>query len=655
LELCILSAVKACFDVFLARHSSQTKIMPLFSRIRSGLYFVALLCVFSASFFPEVAAQPPPMGYNSYGCCGVNGAREEWLRKAYLYLETYGFKKAGYNYLNMDDGWAVGRNPDGTVQVGTNQFPNGLKPFIDEVHARGFKFGLYTTYGPITCGFFEGSEGHLEIDARTYAEWGVDYVKLEGCTGEYFIPDWNGGRRRAVETFAKALKDSGRKIFLNLTVFEFPGFSPWMLPLADSWRDTGDWKDGSWSDILHHMDAAITTPEYVGPGRYSDPDIIYKTYDPNTLKAHFGMYCILSYPLLLGGLFNQPWEIQILTNAEAIAVNQDPAVIQAAMISKQGTAEIYAKPLTSSTGLVRAVAILNRSTNVPVTVNFKWSEIGLPSGPATIRDIWQQTYCAISNDSFTVTVPTNMALFYKITPGVTRPINPGTNYLSDLNWLGGTFNNFTTNGVSVPEQGFPIIRDKNTASVWNPAASALKINGKTYKKGLGLFAHSHVEFFLGGIVRAFHAELGPDDVGFSGAPEIQFVIKADGRIVHDSGVMRFGSAAKVIDLNLTGVGVLTIDVINRRADQSFAAGFADVADAYFVVDEPFSLTSWGITNKQGSLKWQSANGGTYSVEASSNLLNWAPLATNLLSGGTTMQLSVPTVSTQGFFRVTRQR
>src|SRR5262245_23943168 len=85
----------------------------------------------------------PPMGYNSWYCCSTNGATEVWLRGAYRWLQTNGFQAAGYDHLLMDDGWAVNRNPDGTIQPGTNQFPQGIVPFINEVHTNGFKFGLY--------------------------------------------------------------------------------------------------------------------------------------------------------------------------------------------------------------------------------------------------------------------------------------------------------------------------------------------------------------------------------------------------------------------------------------------------------------------------------------------------------------------------------
>lgn len=259
-----------------------------------------------------------------------------------------GLDKLGYQYINLDDCWqASTRTDEGKLQPDPIRFPSGMKALGDYIHSKGLKFGIYSSAGFKTCQAFPASLGMETVDANTYAEWGVDYLKYDNCYTDYGPP------LKRYPPMAKALQSSGRDILYSLCEWGRSNPSAWAGDIAHSWRVTLDIRD-DWRSILTR--AAIDTPlwRYAGPGGWNDPDMLevgngkctYEEY-----KSHFSMWAMLKAPLIIGNdirVMNKDDEAyEILSNADVIAVNQDPLGWQSRRIwsdrSPKSDSDIWAR------------------------------------------------------------------------------------------------------------------------------------------------------------------------------------------------------------------------------------------------------------------------------------------------------------------------
>ena len=260
------------------------------------------------------------MGWNTWNkfACNIN---EELIKNTIDALNSSGLLEAGYKYINLDDCWQKSRDENGTIIPDYDAFPNGIKPLVDYAHSKGLLFGLYSDAGEYTCAGRPGSLGYEEIDAQTYAEWGVDYLKYDNCYNK---------KISSLERYPKmrdALNRTGRPIFYSLCQWGEEDIATWGKEVGNSWRTTGDIND-NWNSMLNIIDINDKSYQYAGPGGWNDPDMLKVGNEGMTIteyKTHFNLWAISKAPLLIGcDITKMKEEIKdILTNPEVIAVNQD--------------------------------------------------------------------------------------------------------------------------------------------------------------------------------------------------------------------------------------------------------------------------------------------------------------------------------------------
>jgi alpha-galactosidase len=355
---------------------------------RLGLCLALLAPV--AAVAGDGLALTPPMGWNSWNKFGCD-VSETLIKGAADALVASGMKDAGYQYVVIDDCWQVSRDGSGKIVIDEKRFPSGMKALADYVHSKGLKFGIYSDAGTKTCAGRPGTKGHEEIDARTYAEWGVDYLKFDWCSTE------GQDTRDAYGRMSRALRASGRPIVFSLC--EWGSTKPWLWAqgIGHLWRATGDiqdcWDCGrEWGGmgVTHIIDIMADLYPYAGPGHWNDPDMLEvgnTGLNPAENRAHFSFWALFAAPLMAGNDLQgmKPEVKEILTNAEVIAVDQDPLGMQGRKVWDNGPHEVWVKPLADGS---RAVILFNRGTESgPLTV--RWEDIGLfPQGAATVRDLW---------------------------------------------------------------------------------------------------------------------------------------------------------------------------------------------------------------------------------------------------------------------------
>jgi alpha-galactosidase len=322
-------------------------------------------------------APTPPMGWNSWNkfACDVN---EALIRRTADAMVESGMKDAGYGYVVIDDCWHGKRDSLGFIHPDPDRFPSGMKDLADYIHARGLKFGIYSDAGWQTCGGRPGSRGREYQDAMTYAQWGVDYLKYDWCNTEGLNAEG------AYLTMRNALRAAGRPIVFSLC--EWGNNKPWdwAKNVGHLWRTTGDiWacfdcvKDhGSWKSwgVMQILDMQEGLRVHAGPDRWNDPDMmeVGNGMSADEDRAHFSMWCMLAAPLIAGNdLMTMPKETRdILTNREAIAVNQDPLGIQGFRFGSENGVETWFKPMADGDW---AVCFLNRGLSIQ-SVSFPWKE-----------------------------------------------------------------------------------------------------------------------------------------------------------------------------------------------------------------------------------------------------------------------------------------
>jgi alpha-galactosidase len=385
-----------------------------------GAWFVLALVL--APVAPAAAegalALTPPMGWNSWNKFGCD-VSEKLMRETADTLVSTGMKDAGYQYLVIDDCWQVRRDDKGRIVVDPDRFPSGMKVLADYVHGKGLKFGVYSDAGTQTCGGRPGSKDHEVQDARTYAEWGVDYLKYDWCHTE------GQETRASYGLMSRALRATGRPIVFSLC--EWGSTKPWLWAqgVGQLWRATGDiqdcWDCGkSWGGmgVVHIIDIMADLHPYAGPGHWNDPDMLEvgnKGLNAVESRAHFSFWAILAAPLMAGNdLRNMSKEtLETLTNREVIAVDQDALGMQGRKVWDNGPQEVWMKPLQDGS---RAVILFNRGDEAgDVAVSFE--DIGLaPGGKALVRDLWKKADLGPSRGRFQAKVEPHGVVMVKVAP-----------------------------------------------------------------------------------------------------------------------------------------------------------------------------------------------------------------------------------------------
>jgi alpha-galactosidase len=300
-------------------------------------------------------------------------------------MVSNGMKDAGYVYVNIDDTWEGKRDAQGVLQP-NEKFPD-MKGLADYVHSKGLKIGIYSSPGPQTCAGFEGSYQHEEQDARTWAAWGIDYLKYDWCSAKTVYKEEE--MPAVYKKMGDALKASGRPIVFSLCQYGLRKVWEWGAASGGNlWRTTGDIEDVWKSMATIGFDKQTGLEQYAGPGHWNDPDMLEignGNMDEVEYKTHMSLWAMLAAPLIAGNdLRSMADEIkQVLTNREVIAIDQDKLGKQGFRVSKEGRTEVWAKPLA---GGDVAVALFNRGDKAELMIA-TWADLGL-NGKHVVRDVW---------------------------------------------------------------------------------------------------------------------------------------------------------------------------------------------------------------------------------------------------------------------------
>ena len=282
---------------------------------------LTFICLFNFLYcLDNGLGRTPQMGWSSWNKFGCK-INETLIRHTIDALNSSGLIELGYNYINLDDCWQKSRDSKGRILPDPKAFPNGIKPLVDYAHSKGLKFGLYSDAGLYTCERRRGSLNYEEIDAKTYAQWGVDYLKYDNCFNKG-LPSLN-----RYKIMGDALAKSGRNIFYSICNWGLDNVTSWGKKIGNSWRTTEDIKD-NWKSMIRIIDINNKYYEYASPGGWNDPDMLEVGNGGMSLdeyRVHFGLWAISKAPLIIGcNIINMTKEIKdILTNPEVIAINQD--------------------------------------------------------------------------------------------------------------------------------------------------------------------------------------------------------------------------------------------------------------------------------------------------------------------------------------------
>ncbi|MDI3417587.1 NPCBM/NEW2 domain-containing protein [Streptomyces luteolus] len=356
-------------------------------------------------------ARTPPMGWNSWNAVGCD-VDQKLITDTADAIAANGMKDVGYEYVNIDDCWSLKqRDTQGRLVADPQKFPQGMKWLADYVHDRGLKLGIYGDAGTATCAGYPGSLGHEKADARTFADWGIDYLKYDNCNNEG-LPAVD--RYRAM---GEALAEAGRPILFSIC--EWGANQPWNWGTSvggQMWRTTGDITD-DWDSVKSIIRKNLTLAEHAGPGHWNDPDMLQVGnggMSEREYRTHFGMWAMMAAPLLAGTDLAKASDttMELLLNRELVDVNQDRLGKQADVVAAEGGRYVLAKPLED--GSV-ALALYNEN-DYAATISTSAKDAGLPPAEEyTLRDLFTHTE-ARTTGTLRASVPAHGVVIHRVRP-----------------------------------------------------------------------------------------------------------------------------------------------------------------------------------------------------------------------------------------------
>lgn len=376
-------------------------------------------------------AQPyemPTMGWSSWNTFGVN-ISESIIKGQANAMVSKGLKGVGYTYINIDDGFFGGRDEEGHLLIHPQRFPNGLKPLVDYIHSKGLKAGIYSDAGYNTCGsMFNGDEAgigvglykHDQEDMDLYFKTlDFDFIKVDFCGGSY----WHNAdhlvlsEQERYTDIRKAMDNVGRDgLRLNVCRWAFPG--TWVHDVATSWRTTGD-INCSWNSVKGIIAENLYLSAYATEGHYNDMDMLEvgRGLTAEEDKTHFGMWCIMASPLLIGCNMTElnATTLNLLKNKELIALNQDPLALQAYVAQHQDSVYVLVKDIEELHSTCRAVAFYN-PTDTKRTTSLQFATVDL-GGDVQVRDLFRKKDAGVMTESMEVTVPAHGTCIYRLEAG----------------------------------------------------------------------------------------------------------------------------------------------------------------------------------------------------------------------------------------------
>ncbi|MFF5189217.1 ricin-type beta-trefoil lectin domain protein [Streptomyces sp. NPDC000345] len=394
-----------------------------------------------------------------------------------------GLPAAGYQYVNIDEGWWQGtRDSDGNITVDTSEWPGGMSAIADYIHSKGLKAGIYTDAGKDGCGYYyptgrpaapgSGSEGHYEQDMLQFSKWGFDFVKVDWCGGDAEGLDAATTYTAISDAVAKATATTGRPLTLSLCNWGYQNPWNWAPGLAPLYRTSTDiiyyGNKPSMTNLLSNFDQTLH-PTAQHTGYYNDPDMLMVGMDGFTAaqnRTHMNLWAVSGAPLLAGNdLTTMTTETaNILKNPEVIAVDQDPRGLQGVKVAEDGSGlQVYGKVL-AGTGK-RAVVLLNR-TSAAANITVRWSDLGLTNASATVRDLWARADVGSYSTSYTQSVPAGGSVMLTVTGGTEAS---GSTYSGTSGF----------SGVVAGATGTKIVDVAYTNTAATARTATLKVNGQT--------------------------------------------------------------------------------------------------------------------------------------------------------------------------------
>ncbi len=374
------------------------------------IFVISVLVLTSTALFGQEDNRPkvPIMGWSSWNHFHID-IDEQMIRGQADAMVSSGMQDAGYTFINIDDGYFGGRDSSGNLLPHPEKFPTGMKILAEYIHSKGLKAGIYSDAGNNTCASisqhdkFGKGVGLYGYDASDLTllllDWDYDFIKIDWCGGRGMKLD---DQQRYTE-IGKHIRSIRPDVLYNICRWKFPG--EWALDVADSWRISGDIRP-TFSSVMHILDLNTDLWEYSSAGHFNDMDMLQvgrgMTYDED--KTHFTMWCMLNSPLLAGNDLREMSQqtIEILTNKEVIALNQDSLAYQARKLATYGKQEIWAKPLGSLKSGIVAVVLLNRSGSSK-TIELDLKSVGIdPNAAFTMRNLWTKTNIPSENLTFEV-------------------------------------------------------------------------------------------------------------------------------------------------------------------------------------------------------------------------------------------------------------
>jgi alpha-galactosidase len=355
----------------------------------------------------------PPMGWNSWNKFAgkVDDASVREMADA---MVSSGMSKAGYIYINIDDTWEGGRDAAGNI-VSNRKFPD-MKALADYVHAKGLKIGIYSSPGPKTCAAYEGSFGHEVQDAKTFAAWGIDYLKYDLCSARTIYKSTPETLQALYQKMGEALQDAVRPIVYSLCQYGYGDVCNWGAKAGGNlWRTTDDIRD-NWASMDHIGFSQIAISQYTRPGHWNDPDMLEignGGMNADEYRTHMSLWSLLSAPLLAGNDLRSMSEEtkSILMNSEVIAVDQDPAAKPVQLLSQTNNIEVLMRRMQNGSVIV---GVFNRRDSVAQS-SFSWASVNL-GAPANlqVRDLWSHKQIPVTGDSYSAAVPAHGVILLKV-------------------------------------------------------------------------------------------------------------------------------------------------------------------------------------------------------------------------------------------------
>jgi alpha-galactosidase len=393
----------------------------------------------------DTLALTPHMGWNSW-YVWENNVTDQIMREAADAIVSSGMIDHGYQYVNIDDCWAIkpgsdnpdfkGEERDARGMINANRrFPD-MKSLTDYIHAKGLKAGIYTTPGPKTCAEFVGSWQHEELDVQRFVEWGFDFLKYDWC----YYPDVVKGNslpelQKPYRLIGSILAKQPRDIVLNLCQYGMGEVWKWGREVGgNSWRTAGDLGHDVVGNLFRDGFDVYSKNElyrYGGPGGWNDPDYLLLGFlssvfvddtegrrkttplSPNEQYTHVSLWSLVAAPLIFSGDVTRmdDFTLGLLTNDEVIDVDQDPLGKPGRRVARTGDLEVWAREMEDGS---KAVGMFNRGNGI-AEVAAAWSDLGV-SGKQLVRDLWRQKDLGVYEDAFKACIPRHGVVLVRIRP-----------------------------------------------------------------------------------------------------------------------------------------------------------------------------------------------------------------------------------------------